>query len=207
LGNWDEVSSSGYALVLNAGRPAFLWSEQGTVKSVALDNPLEGHHWYTLRVEVDTAAGQIHLNQAPLSNIMNRYTDQALPLESDDKVVDATPAVSAPEVPFRIGAGARRDGERWLAANGFNGKIGDVSIQRRTPTRTETIADWHFGRSRRDDGLLLWDVIDESPNQLHGTCHNAPTRAVAGHSFTGLVDDFRLVPDEYDAIHFHDDAP
>lgn len=205
LGNWDDESSRGYALVLDAGRPTFLWSEQGTMKSLALERPLEGHHWFSLRVEVDTAAGQIHLTQAPLSNIMNRYTDQALALEAEDKVADATPAATAPAVPFRIGAGARLDGERFLAANGFNGKIGDVSIQRSTPTRTETIADWHFGRSRRDDRLLLWDVIDESPNQLHGTCHNAPTRAVAGNSFTGLVDDFRLAPDEYDAIHFHDD--
>jgi len=206
LGNWAEESSNGYALVLDAGRPTFIWSEQGAVKFVSLDTPLEGHHWYALHVEVDTAAGLIRLIQAPLSNIMNRYTDQALPLEPEEKVVAARPSTAAvADAPFRIGAGTRLDGERWLAANGFNGKIGGVSIQRSAPGTTDTVADWHFGRSRREDGLLLWDVLDQSPNQLHGRCHNAPTRAVAGHSFTGLVDDFRLVPDEYDAIHFHDD--
>ena len=109
--------------------------------------------------------------------------------------------------PFRIGAVAASADDAWTAVDVFNGKIGEVRVDRLSADGGSRpfIAAWHFGKSRPHDGLLLADVIDESSNHLHGACINAPTRAVTGLYFIGLVDDFRLAPDEYDAIHFHDD--
>jgi N,N-dimethylformamidase len=40
---------------------------------------------------------------------------------------------------------------------------------------------------------------------LHGVCRNGPTRAVTGRRWTGAEVDWRRVPREYTAIHFHDD--
>jgi N,N-dimethylformamidase len=204
LGTWSEDVLAGYALVIDEGRPAFLWSEDGIAKSIALSAELTAHHWYRLQVEIPRPAGLIQLKQTPVTNCMNRLSDQAVGLEPEDASAATSRPLAMSEAPFRIGALARRSGERWLAATPFNGKIGGVRITRSTPG-SETVAAWHFGRSAREDGLLLWDVIDESLNGLHGRCVNAPIRGVTGHAFTGLVDDFRLVPDEYDAIHFHDD--
>jgi N,N-dimethylformamidase len=48
-------------------------------------------------------------------------------------------------------------------------------------------------------------LLDLGPRSLHGTCRNGPTRAVTGRRWTGSEVDWRRVPREYTAIHFHDD--
>ena len=65
-----------------------------------------------------------------------------------------------------------------------------------------------------EDALGLWDfaadmgtdrVTDRSPNRLHGRTVNAPKRAVTGHNWDGTEMDWRRAPQQYGAIHFHDD--
>ena len=62
------------------------------------------------------------------------------------------------------------------------------------------IASWDFGR--RIDSQIIEDI---STNGLHGSVLNMPTRAVTSHGWTGRDIDFKKVPSEYAAIHFHDD--
>jgi N,N-dimethylformamidase len=57
--------------------------------------------------------------------------------------------------------------------------------------------------SSRDIGSEA--VTDLSPNRLHGRTVNLPTRAVAGSAWSAARHDWRAVPEEYGAIHFHDD--
>ena len=89
---------------------------------------------------------------------------------------------------------------------------------------------WRAARSRRprcrpprrrrarslpaEDALGLWDfaadmstdrVTDRSPARLHGRTVNAPKRAVTGHNWDGTEMDWRRAPQQYGAIHFHDD--
>lgn len=203
-GNWSDSDLSGYALVLSEGRPEFIWSEDGLVRKLALQTPLLSHQWYHLKVKLDRRAGHVTLEQSPITSALNRYTDAASNIASEFASESASIDVASGDAPFRIGALARRDGDRWLPQWGFNGKIGAVKIAHLAKEK-EAVADWHFGCSNRPDGLLLQDVVDRSPNALHGRCHNSAVRAVTGHRFTGLEDDFRTSPDAYDAIHFHDD--
>ncbi len=203
MGNWSEASQTGYALILDRGRPAFIWRDGETSQKLYLETALEENQWYRLTVRIVAGESKIYLDQTPVSNIMNRCSIQATGLQPQSASAPTAGQWSSSELPFRIGALARQDDDRLLATSCFNGKIDGIKISR--GTSSELVAAWHFGRSLRTDKLLLRDVIDESANALHGRCFNAPTRGVAGHRFTGLVDDFRLVPDEYDAIHFHDD--
>ncbi len=206
LGNWSEATQSGYALVLDEGKPTFIWNDGVATNKLCLDAAVEAHQWYRLRVRIVAGDGKVHLEQTPVSNIMNRLSALATGLTPQSASASTSGQWSTSEAPFRIGALARRDGYRWLSANAFNGKIGGIKIWRgQSDPTADLVAAWHFGRSSRQDGLLLGDVIDQSANKLHGRCYNAPTRGVTGHRFAGVVDDFRLVPDEYDAIHFHDD--
>jgi N,N-dimethylformamidase len=62
------------------------------------------------------------------------------------------------------------------------------------------IACWDFGK-----GISGTRIIDVGPNGLHGTLHNMPTRAVTGSKWSGREMCWRHGPDEYAAIHFHDD--
>jgi N,N-dimethylformamidase len=206
LGNWSEAAQTGYALALDQGKATFIWNDGVTTQRLSLEAAVEAHQWYKLRVRIVTSEGKVHLEQVPMANIMNRHAAQT----TGSAVQSASAAIaqrwSTSEAPFRIGALARKDGYRWLAASAFNGKIGGVTIWRgASEPAQDVVAAWHFGQSNRADGLLLGAVVDKSPNKLHGHCHNTPTRGVTGHRFAGLVEDFRLVPDEYDAIHFHDD--
>jgi N,N-dimethylformamidase len=49
-------------------------------------------------------------------------------------------------------------------------------------------------------------VIDTGPNELHGYGINRPVRAMTGYNWNGRDDCFRLAPEQYGGIHFHDDA-
>jgi len=207
MGTWDKTTETGYALILDGGLPTFVWSADGQVERLALDTPLLPNQWYELEVTYAPAGDGVALICRPRDSLMNRLSAQASALHVENATATTTDSLDAGSAPFRIGASSASFEDTWSAADVFNGKIGEVRVER-TGTRGDaatTIAAWHFGKSAREDGLLLRDVLDESPNALHGTCLNAPTRAVAGASFSGRVDDFRLAPDEYDAIHFHDD--
>jgi N,N-dimethylformamidase len=71
------------------------------------------------------------------------------------------------------------------------------------------IAGWDLGLDRAGEGESPTSVrastASTDPNDLGGECLNAPVRAVTGHRWCGVEQDFRLVADEYAAIHFHAD--
>ena len=48
-------------------------------------------------------------------------------------------------------------------------------------------------------------MTDRSAKALHGRTVNAPKRAVTGHNWDGAAMDWRRAPEQYGAIHFHDD--
>ena len=48
-------------------------------------------------------------------------------------------------------------------------------------------------------------LIDSTPNRLHGRTVNLPARAMTGHNWTGAAMDWTRAPEQYGAIHFHDD--
>ncbi|WP_328976302.1 N,N-dimethylformamidase beta subunit family domain-containing protein [Streptomyces canus] len=208
MGTWDAATMTGWALLLDDGKPSFVWSEGGQRRTLTLEQELTAHQWYRLEVELPRSAGQITLRQAPLDHCADRVAPAAAAAVPEQASATASAVWTASSMPFRIGALARRADDRLLAATAFNGKIGGIRIERAiddVSTAREPVAAWHFGRSRRPDGLLLWDVVDEGPHMLHGRCVNAPVRGVTGPEFQGVVEDFRLAPDEFDAIHFHDD--
>jgi len=49
-------------------------------------------------------------------------------------------------------------------------------------------------------------VIDRSGNALNGLGLQRPIRAMTGYNWTGRHDDWRVAPQEYGGIAFHDDA-
>ncbi|UGS36038.1 N,N-dimethylformamidase beta subunit family domain-containing protein [Capillimicrobium parvum] len=92
---------------------------------------------------------------------------------------EAERAPSDVKSPFRIG-------------HQFDGKIESPQI--------DGVAAWDFSV-----GITTLRVHDTSPRQLHGELMQMPMRAVTGHNWTGRELDFRRVPQEYAAIHFHHD--
>ncbi|MEO7122088.1 MAG: N,N-dimethylformamidase beta subunit family domain-containing protein, partial [Lacisediminihabitans sp.] len=207
LGTWNSSGATGFGIVLDDGIPTVLWGNGQEMLRLSLDRPLLPNQWYELEAEMNLATNLITLTCVPKSNIMNRVAEHASALMAGSTDTRFTTPLAPGDAPFRIGASSSFVKNRWIATNVFNGKIGGVQMERlgSEDDLDHLVARWHFGKSPREDGLLLEEVVDESVNQLNGKCFNAPTRAVAGPSFDGLIDDFRRAPDQYDAIHFHDD--
>ena len=103
---------------------------------------------------------------------------------------------------------------------GFNGKIDRAGVHGRVLSDEELDAHRRRRRRRRprassrswdtaagygDDGID--DVVrDTGPNGLHGRGVNRPVRAMTGWNWQGRTDDWRLAPEQYGGIDFHDDA-
>lgn len=62
------------------------------------------------------------------------------------------------------------------------------------------VASWDFGKE-----IPTRKAIDDGPYRLHGEVVNLPTRAMTGYNWSGRETDWTKAPDQYGAIHFHDD--
>lgn len=112
-------------------------------------------------------------------------------------------AVGAVDGRLIVGAGILcRDARgRPFAEQCFNGKIEGVRVGIAAEGAVPAVvAAWDFAQ---DIGGAR--VVDVSGNGRHGVLHNAPARAVTGQAWDGDEVDFRRAPEQYAAIHFHDD--
>jgi N,N-dimethylformamidase len=62
------------------------------------------------------------------------------------------------------------------------------------------LAAWDFARD-----IPSTRCFDEGPHAAHGTLVNRPTRGMTGSTWTGREMCWRHQPDQYAAVHFHDD--
>ena len=207
MGTWAEDRRAGFALLLDdAGALALVVGDA----LVSTGVPLTARRWYHVAASVDLVAGTVTLCQTPLA-------DHAPSLERAVAVTGAVRAVPPPAADFFLGAARRSvdDGRRCTTWH-FNGKIDRPTVARRALTLPELQAA-ATARSTSvtvEDALALWDlaadiagdrVTDRSPNHLHGRTVNVPKRAVTGHNWDGTEMDWRRAPQQYGAIHFHDD--
>ncbi len=105
------------------------------------------------------------------------------------------------EVTAAAPTGFAHDAELWFAdapegGAVFNGKIARPKLF----SDGAAIADWDFAG---DMGSVT--VPDRGALGMHGTLVNMPLRAVKGPDWDGSAQDWKVRPDHYDAIHFHDD--
>lgn len=106
-------------------------------------------------------------------------------------------------------------GEIAIAAgpsSSFNGKLERPMIFSRALAANEVI---RAAAGATVDGLVVcWDfskeiptsrMVDVGPNALHGAVVQRPTRGMTGSSWNGREMCWRHAPEQYAAIHFHDD--
>lgn len=124
----------------------------------------------------------------------------------------ATAAVGVPD------AGGIRLATCDLTATGtpaqpYNGKIENPSVYAGLLTIDQAAA-LHADGEVTAGRLAAWDFSRDQatgwlratgPNAHDGLLHNGGDRAVTGHRWSGRSDSFVEVPEEYAAVHFHDD--
>lgn len=225
LSRWDAASRRGYALQLTAdGRLQFIWGDGEEAGEITCAIPLQGRCWYLVGIAVDVAAGTLTLYQEAVVNSYNSHYSKIVPNAYRDTCQRSVPCriAHAPEGLFVFAAHREAAGAAARFGHVFNGKI-DRSWVFSTPF---TVAD--FDRLRADfagrvaaanDLVAYWDtsagygsqgigdtIVDAGPHQLHALGYNRPVRALTGFNWNGVDDCYRIAPEQYGGIHFHEDA-
>ncbi|MBV9517253.1 MAG: N,N-dimethylformamidase large subunit [Hyphomicrobiales bacterium] len=157
--------------------------------------PLREGEWHRLWFSVDPSAGRVALGQQAVTRASPILEAQRreLTLPSQTSVLIAAERKAAP-------------------SRHFTGKIEDPAIlgafidawprplARLKELGAELIAGWDFSR-----GIDTQAISDVGPQARHGRLVNLPMRAVVGARWSGREMCWRHAPEDYAAIHFHDD--
>lgn len=217
LGTWSEGSKRGFGLCLGSdGAPELRIGDGAQVATLGTGVPLLTRRWYFVAASFDAATGTMTVLQQPVGDTT---------FHAERPVRRSTTTALRPAAgpgPFLFAAwhkGLADHPTAWrsLVAGGFyNGKIDRPRLAGRAlddaemaalagsswPAGLETavVAAWDFSRGISSDRL-----VDTAPNRLHGEAVNLPARAMTGHNWSGRSNDWTRLPEEYGAIHFHDD--
>ncbi len=212
LSMWSEAEGRGFGLFLDeAGACGLRLGSNGHVAWVSTGVALQARQWYVVTARFDAASGTAQIAQRPLV---------AYPGIADEGAAAAGVAYDPSAhrgLPFLI-AGAladRADGGRNVTAH-FNGKIDRPRLARcaMPDDAIEALSHRRVPRRLAEDVVAAWDFAeamgstrarDMSATRLDATLHNFPTRAVTGHNWIGDEVDWRRAPEQYGAIHFHED--
>ncbi len=207
----ETPASSGYGLFVGIGGDlqAVVGDGAGGRTTAGAVTPLLEHQWTLVAMTYDGASRTLSVYQVPR---------HLWPVEggrgfATTTALSARPAAGAPLL-MAAALESHEDGA-VLTNSHFNGRIDAPRLYDRALSSDEIGALARGGDSLAVAGLVAaWDfskdisttrVTDVGPHGLHGSAVQMPTRGVTGHNHTGRETNFRLAPDEYGAIHFHDD--
>ena len=162
--------------------------------------PLLPWEWYLLVCMMNAVSGTVRLVQRPARRLVGAG------VELEQRCPTAPTATSTPLVIAGWWSGDH-------VAGHYNGRLEVPRLWDRTLSAAEVDALFSDGPVP-DDAVADWDfsldiptahVADVSGHEHHGQAVNMPMRGVTGRCWTGVEQDWRRVPSEYGAIHFHDD--
>ncbi|WP_345420889.1 N,N-dimethylformamidase beta subunit family domain-containing protein [Pseudonocardia xishanensis] len=223
LSRWDESARAGWALTIDDGFLTLTVSgPDGQSASVRSDRRLFPEVFYSVVAGLDTATGELFVEQRVRLNRTNSRLGHVVPLDSDTTVDVRTEVRPLPAAAPVVIAGLTAevvDGRAWVSDT-FNGKIdspkvlvGGLSEDARTalhdgraPVGDALLAQWDFSREITAHGIASDDVTDVSGNGRDGRCVNQPDRAMTGWNWDGFEENYRHAPEQYGAIWFHDDS-
>lgn len=203
LSRFDPETGAGFALAIGSdgGATAILGHGSGAPIRLSVGKALKARTWYRIWASFDRAKDRFVVGQTPISP--SPFTDLAgtasLTLEGE--------VLSDGGCCLLIAASG---GEP--VSGHFNGKIEAPAIFDRAlePAEIEAaaggelpqglVAGWDF--SREISGTR---IVDIGPAGVHGELVNLPARAMTGSTWTGREMCWRHAPEDYAAIHFHDD--
>lgn len=223
LGRWSADRTIGYGLGINAsGRLEFWIGDGSRADAVAAGPPLIAHVWYFVAGTFDPRTGHAAVHQEAVLNRYNSRLSKIVPYDYGSHVSEAlrVPIGRADDVPFLIGAAVDHNAARGVfMTQCYNGKIDRCGVHGRMLEAGELAAISAGGKPPVPDMLAYWDtslgytdrgigdtVLDTGPHQLHAEGVNCPVRGQTGWNWNGRNDCFRLAPEEFGGIEFHDDA-
>lgn len=182
LSQWDASTGRGWQVGLDGeGASATVVDGAGATVTLRAATPV-GARWADLALAFDAATRTLVLSYVPLD-------PRHPPVEARAKAPLAAWSVPAADVAI---AALGTDPPR----RHFDGRIEAPRID----AGDTVVAAWDFAH-----GIATPVAVDVGPGARHGVLVNLPTRAVRSSGWSGRELCWRAAPDEYAAIHFHDD--
>ena len=210
---WSARENHGFRLMLDeTGALALrLGDGAGGVETVATGVPLDEREWYVIAASYDATSGRVRVRQEAL--VRRAFTEPVAAAER--RVRLRLDDLGAAPLMFAAHARGLRHG-RLRTTGHYNGKIDAPRLANRaldaaeitalqhgrlaTDLRNAVVGAWDFSRDISSERLS-----DTSGNGLHGATVNLPARAMTGHNWDRSEMCWTHAPDQYGAIHFHDD--
>lgn len=218
MGTLGDAGGSGFSLLISEEGLLTLRISDGTRSvELACQKRIAPNCWHFVSAGWDRPAGRIRLTQIGRINRWNSIVGPAPGYDLDD-IIEKT-GLDLPVVDgglFTLAASRDTDG----IINGlYNGKIdrhGAVSTMPDAsmlselangiiPEPTRLIAYWDTTKNYTERGIDD-RICDIGPHRLDTHGVNRPIRAMTGWNWDGRNDSFRMAPDQYGGIAFHDDA-
>lgn len=208
---FDDSKRAGWWLGITDGALTMRFGDGSTVSSVTTGEPLLPGIWYS--VSASWSEGRTTVNSIPVINSYNSLWSPAVGQVRRGEGSDST--VKPADGPsILIAANSRGDGRE----NKFNGKIEAPKYytrpldedDREKLAASEVLesglaAHWNFAVEITAHDVATDHITDVGPTAFAGVCRNAPCRGMTGHNWNGREEVYRHAPDQYGAIHFHDD--
>jgi N,N-dimethylformamidase beta subunit-like protein/concanavalin A-like lectin/glucanase superfamily protein len=208
ISKWSPDGSAGFALILDEAGSIALEVGDGTgaVDRLTVGHAVQLRRWYRVGASFDATNRTVRVFQYPLDPLPN-IADGG----TSERSLELLPAVN--ETKLLIAAMPGQPGSRLDFF--YNGKLDSPRLASRALSEAdcEAIASeipkrlecdiagaWDF--SQKMDSQTAYDL---SPNRLHGKVVNFPARAMTGWNWTGKTMNYNDDPNQWGAIHFHDD--
>jgi N,N-dimethylformamidase len=177
----DPIKGTGVSFEIGSDcRLTAIIGLSGGVARVEKGPLLDERAWVDARVSYDAATGLV--------------TVSAVRTDTSDV---ASASVTLPRAMAKPVHGKLCIGASSVAS--FNGKIEHPRLYA-SANHGDALTHWDFAQ---DMGSSR--IVDLSPLACHGQLINQPTRAVTGSNWSGREMCWRHAPEQYSAIHFHDD--
>jgi N,N-dimethylformamidase len=233
LGTWVEGARAGFGLGLDAAGALVLRLGDGSrVEEVSTGVALAERRWYLLAASFDAATRTARLWQEPVVDCVFGV-ERPVHVEREVAITPRPgpgPFLMAAWIEGTADAGGAGGAGRPVAAAGdgggtrdrlrtgghYSGKLDRPRLARRALGRAEigALVEGPCPAGLETACVAAWDfaadiaserITDRSPNRLHGATVNLPARAMTGYNWTGAEMDWKKAPEQYGAIHFHDD--
>ncbi|RBI59830.1 N,N-dimethylformamidase [halophilic archaeon] len=229
LTKWSDSDETGYALAISEDGDLSLWlgGEDGNTERISTGTEFEDSTWYFVAATYDADAGTVRLYQEPEPTGGQFASPKTLhPIDEFSATVERdvnVSAVSENDLPFVMaGYAMETDMEDSVVRGNYNGKIDSPCVAQQPLDIAEmkdlvdgsppsglvdtVVASWDFSKGITSDGICEYSkAVDVSPNNYHGEFLHVPARGVTGYNWTGEEHDFTKAPEQYGAVHFHDD--
>jgi N,N-dimethylformamidase len=216
LSRWDEDTGAGWWLGIDGDLPTLRLSDGTNRTEVRGPKRLESHTWCCVSASWNATSGTAEI---AVRTMVNPTNSRRSPLCEDEQTEAAREEGAGP-----VGASAPTlIGAHWNSVAGrpgghFNGKIERPAVWAATLDAAASaamsldehpgsspIAEWDFAAAIDEFGVGDDRCHDIGPLGLHGRLFGQPSRAVTGMLWDGRNPDFKTAPEQYGAIHFHED--